>query len=86
MDFQALNKVTKKDCYLLPLILDLLDAPVKVAGSTKGMGGTLRQVSEVRERYVTQRGLVGTWTGLGFNLCVAPNLMFCPCISGRGTN
>jgi len=27
VDFQALNKVTKKDCYLLPLISDLLDTP-----------------------------------------------------------
>ena len=27
VDFQALNKVTKKDHYPLPLILDLLDAP-----------------------------------------------------------
>jgi hypothetical protein len=26
VDFRALNKVTKKDCYLLPLIMDLLDA------------------------------------------------------------
>ena len=33
--------------------------------------GALRWVSEVRERYVTQRGLVGTWMGLGFNICVA---------------
>ena len=29
MDFRALNKVTKKDRYPLPLILDLLDAPRK---------------------------------------------------------
>ena len=29
VDFHALNKVTKKDCYPLPLILDLLDAPRK---------------------------------------------------------
>ena len=27
MDFWALNKVMKKDCYLIPLISDLLDAP-----------------------------------------------------------
>ena len=27
MDFQALNKVTEKDCYPLPLITNLLDAP-----------------------------------------------------------
>ena len=29
VDFQSLNKVTKKDCYPLPLIMDLLDAPWK---------------------------------------------------------
>ena len=29
VNFRALNKVTKKDCYPLPLILDLLDAPQK---------------------------------------------------------
>ena len=29
VDFQSLNKVTKKDCYPLPLITDLLDAPRK---------------------------------------------------------
>src|SRR3979490_450104 len=29
VDFQALNKVTKKDCYPLPLISDLLDRPRK---------------------------------------------------------
>ena len=29
VDFQALNKVTKKDCYPLPLILDLPDAPCR---------------------------------------------------------
>ena len=48
--------------------------------------GALRQVSEVCERYITQRGSVGTWTGLGFNVCVVPTLTFCPCISERGTN
>ena len=32
------------------------------------------------KRYITQRGSVGTWTGLGFNICVVPTLMFCPCI------
>ena len=48
------------------------------------MGGAPRQVSEVRERYITQRGLVGTWTGLGFNICVVPTLTFCPYILGRG--
>ena len=47
-------------------------------------GGALRRVSEVRERYVTQRGSVGTQTGLGFNICVTPTLTFCPCISGGG--
>ena len=50
------------------------------------VGGALRQVSEVCERYVTQQGLVGTWTGLGFNLCVAPTLTFCPCILDGGKN
>ena len=29
MDFQALNKMTKKDRYPLPLLTDLLDAPQK---------------------------------------------------------
>jgi len=29
VDFQALNKTIKKDCYLLPLLTDLLDAPQK---------------------------------------------------------
>ena len=50
------------------------------------MGGAPRRVSEVCERYVTQQGSVGTWTGLGFNLCVAPTLTFCPCILGIGMN
>lgn len=29
VDFHGLNKITKKDCYPLPLIMDLLDAPGK---------------------------------------------------------
>ena len=48
--------------------------------------GAPRQVSKVRERYITQRGSVGTQTGLGFNICVAPTLTFCPCILEGGTN
>ena len=35
VDFQSLNKVTKKDHYPLPLITDLLDAPWKVRIYTK---------------------------------------------------
>ena len=35
VDFQSLNKVTKKDCYPLPLITDLLDAPRKAWIYTK---------------------------------------------------
>ena len=35
VDFQSLNKVTKKDCYPLPLIMDLLDAPQKARIYTK---------------------------------------------------
>ena len=35
VDFQSLNKVTKKDCYPLPLITDLLDAPRKARIYTK---------------------------------------------------
>ena len=35
VDFQSLNKVTKKDCYPLPLITDLLDAPQKAQIYTK---------------------------------------------------
>ena len=27
IDFRGLNQISKKDCYLLPLISDLLDAP-----------------------------------------------------------
>ena len=50
----------------------------------RGAGGALRQVSEVHKRYVTQWGSVGTQTVCGFNLCVAPTLMFCPYISGGG--
>ena len=42
--------------------------------------GAPRQISDFAKQYVTQRGLVCTWTGLGFNLCVAPTLTFCPCI------
>ena len=52
----------------------------------KEMGGAPRWVSEVRKRYVTQKGSVGTQMGLGFNLYVALNLTFCPCISDGGTN
>ena len=48
--------------------------------------GALRQVSEVREGYVTQQGSVGKRMGLGFNVCVAPTLTFCPCISEGGMN
>jgi len=48
------------------------------------VGGAPRRVSEVHERYITQRDLVGTWMGLGFNMCVVPTLMFCPYISGGG--
>ena len=46
------------------------------------MGGAPRQVSEVCKRYVTQRGSVVTRMGLGFNVCVAPTVTFCPCIFG----
>jgi hypothetical protein len=35
VDFRALNNVTKKDRYLLPLISDLLDAPRKARLYTK---------------------------------------------------
>ena len=35
MDFCGLNKVTKKDCYLLPLTKDLLDVPGKAKIYTK---------------------------------------------------
>ena len=35
VDFWSLNKVTKKDCYPLPLIPDLLDAPWKARIYTK---------------------------------------------------
>ena len=35
VDFRSLNKVTKKDCYPLPLITDLLDAPRKARIYTK---------------------------------------------------
>ena len=45
-----------------------------------------QRVSKVHEKYITQRGSVGTWMGLGFNICVAPTLMFCPCILEGGTN
>jgi len=38
------------------------------------------------KRYGTQRGLVGTWTRLGFNICVAPTLMFYSCISDGETD
>ena len=48
--------------------------------------GAPRRVSEVCERYVTQQGSVGTWMGLGFNICVVPTLMFCPCISKGETD
>ena len=40
--------------------------------------GAPRWVSKVRERYVTQRGSVGTWMGLGFNVCVVPTLTSVP--------
>jgi hypothetical protein len=35
VDFQALNKIMKKDCYLLLLITDLLDVPRKARIYTK---------------------------------------------------
>jgi Reverse transcriptase (RNA-dependent DNA polymerase) len=35
VDFRELNKTTKKDCYLLLLIIDLLDAPRKAWIYTK---------------------------------------------------
>ena len=35
VDFRSLNKVTKKDCYPLPLITDLLDVPRKARIYTK---------------------------------------------------
>jgi hypothetical protein len=35
VDFQGLNKISKKDCYLLPLISDLLDSPGKARIYTK---------------------------------------------------
>ena len=35
MDYRGLNKLTKKDRYLLPLISDLLDAPGKARIYTK---------------------------------------------------
>jgi hypothetical protein len=54
------------------VLAELVDAP--------------RRVSEVCERYVTQRGSVGTQTGLGFNICVASTLTFCPCISEEETD
>ena len=35
VDFCGLNRITKKDCYPLPLIADLLDAPRKARVYTK---------------------------------------------------
>ena len=35
VDFQGLNQISKKDCYLLPLISNLLDAPQKARVYTK---------------------------------------------------
>jgi hypothetical protein len=35
VDFQGLNQITKKDCYLLPLIADLLDLPSHAKVYTK---------------------------------------------------
>jgi len=35
VDFHGLNHLTKKDCYPLPLISDLLDAPGKARIYTK---------------------------------------------------
>ena len=43
--------------------------------------GAPRQISEVHKWYIAQQGSVYAWTGLGFNLCVAPTLTFCPYIS-----
>ena len=48
--------------------------------------GAPRRVSKVHKRYITQQGLVGTRMGLGFNICVAPTLTFCPCISEGETD
>jgi hypothetical protein len=35
VDFRGLNQITKKDCYLLPLIADLLDSPSRAKVYTK---------------------------------------------------
>jgi len=40
--------------------------------------GALRRISELPRYYFTQRGSMRMRMGLGFNLCVAPTLTFCP--------
>ena len=48
--------------------------------------GAPRRISKLPRYYFTQRGSMCMWTGLGFNLCVAPTLTFCPCISDGQTD
>jgi len=35
VNYWGLNRITRKDCYLIPLVLDLLDAPKKAQLYTK---------------------------------------------------
>src|SRR3979490_1599676 len=77
IDFRTLNKVTKKDCYPLPLISDLLDAPRKAQIYSKidlRHAYHLIQIAEGKEWKTAFKTRYGSyeWLVMPFSLTNAP--------------
>jgi len=77
MDFPALNKITKKDCYPLTLLTDLLDAPQKARVYTHidlQHAYHLVQIAKGNEHKTAFRTCYGSyeWLVMPFGLTNAP--------------
>src|SRR5271156_3561272 len=77
VDFRALNKVTVKDCYLLPLISDLLNSPAPARIYTKidlKHAYHLVRIAEGNEPKTTFHTQYGSfeWKVMPFGLSNAP--------------